>query len=252
MLFTRCYGNKKHPAVIFFHGFLGSSLDFHTIINSLKQRYFCIAFDLPGHGLSPMNPSLSFETFPSLLQKHIAKYNLENMSLVGYSLGGRLILSLEKQYPSFFKKCVLISAHYGLDNSKDKLIREKSDKNWIKILEKEGLYKFLIKWYGQPIFTTLCSNSGKLQKMIQRRCDQNSEALPHYLNYLSLAKQKNYKNHLLKNSHKYRFISGQDDKKFTQLYKDLGLEHEIVPYASHAPHLEQPLEIARIIETYLS
>ncbi|MBM3192107.1 MAG: alpha/beta fold hydrolase, partial [Chlamydiae bacterium] len=60
MLNTFCYGHEKKTALIFLHGLFGDALDFSDIISLLKDDFFCVSFDLPGHGLSPLLSPFSF------------------------------------------------------------------------------------------------------------------------------------------------------------------------------------------------
>ena len=45
-------GDPHRPAILFLHGFLGSSADWAGTISALDERFYCVAPDLPGHGRS--------------------------------------------------------------------------------------------------------------------------------------------------------------------------------------------------------
>ena len=46
----RLSGSPDHPAVLFLHGFMGTSADWKDVVTTVGDRAFCIAPDLPGHG----------------------------------------------------------------------------------------------------------------------------------------------------------------------------------------------------------
>ena len=43
-------GDRRSPAVVFLHGFMGSSADLRGIMAVIEDHTFRIAVDLPGHG----------------------------------------------------------------------------------------------------------------------------------------------------------------------------------------------------------
>ncbi len=251
MLYANCFGSKENPPLIFLHGFLGSSSDFSPLIKFLKNTFFCIAFDLPGHGHSEMINDLSFQSVVQILKSEIQKHSFDNVYLLGYSLGGRLAMGLDESYPEICKRILLVGSHFGLHSEEEKRHRYESDLQWSQLLKKEGLYKFLKKWYRQPIFTTLCSTPEMLEKMINKRIPQNIKALQNYLKHLSLSKQMNYKDHILTTPEKYVLFSGDKDLKFKTLYNSLKICHEPIMETTHAPHLEKPQELASLVIKHL-
>ena len=45
-------GDRRSPAVLFLHGFMGSSADWREVMAVIGDHTFRIAVDLPGHGAS--------------------------------------------------------------------------------------------------------------------------------------------------------------------------------------------------------
>lgn len=252
MLNIRCYGNKNHYPLVMLHGFLGSSKDFNALVKYLKNRLYCITVDLPGHGASLWRDNLRLSNFPKVLHDLLTQINIKTFALLGYSLGGRLALYCHEYFKKDCSKVFLIGSHIGLKTKKEKKKRLLSDQQWIRLLDK-NLYNFLVKWYSQPLFKTLCLSTNQKDKMIKKRCQQNVAALKDCLKYLGLAKQKNFNPYLLKNAPSFVLFSGDNDHKITSIYKQLngfGIHHHIIHNTSHAPHLEKPKKIADLIEQY--
>ncbi len=47
------WGNKENPVIVCFHGFGGMNLSFIEIAEALKDDYYIVSIDLPGHGKTP-------------------------------------------------------------------------------------------------------------------------------------------------------------------------------------------------------
>ena len=84
MLKTYLFGNKSLPPLIFLHGLFGLSEDFLPMIKFLEKDFYCIAIDLPGNGLSPLLPPLTFSTFIDNLLNTLHHLKLQRPSIVGY------------------------------------------------------------------------------------------------------------------------------------------------------------------------
>ena len=81
------------PVLLFVHG-LGSNLQaWYKNIDSLKLTYRCIALDLPGYGKSDESKQpYSMHFFAARLRAFIAQLELEEVTLVGHSMGGQIAM----------------------------------------------------------------------------------------------------------------------------------------------------------------
>ncbi len=50
MLYLHTFAKTNKKKVLFIHGLLGSTSDFHPIIKLLSKHFDCLSIDLPGHG----------------------------------------------------------------------------------------------------------------------------------------------------------------------------------------------------------
>ena len=103
------YGNGAE-VVFCFHGYGLDGSCFEVLEEVLGVKYTLICLDLPFHGSTDWKEGLSFTTQD--LIKIITKLNFnttEAFSLLGYSMGGRVVLQLLEDYPNFIKKVALVA-----------------------------------------------------------------------------------------------------------------------------------------------
>jgi len=96
-----CFDNEKdvQTTLVFIHGnSLNASLFTNQFNAQALNQYRIVALDLPGHGdsLKSENPQQDYgvNKFIATLQELIQKLNLDNIVLVGHSLGGHIAIHL--------------------------------------------------------------------------------------------------------------------------------------------------------------
>lgn len=96
--------------LIFIHG-LGSYLPaWNKNIPALSEHYRSIAIDLPGYGKSSKgNYEFSMTYYAQIIKEFADKKNLDNIVLVGHSMGGQIALTAALQYPDLVEKLILIA-----------------------------------------------------------------------------------------------------------------------------------------------
>lgn len=114
------FGNGSQP-VICFHGYGETAETYGFLEKYAGDRYTFIAFDLPFHGGTKWEQGLDFtvddlekiilriiDAEPALMTIPEDK-NLTRFILLGYSLGGRVALSLYEAHPGLFSRMVLLA-----------------------------------------------------------------------------------------------------------------------------------------------
>jgi 2-succinyl-6-hydroxy-2,4-cyclohexadiene-1-carboxylate synthase len=234
MLFYETFGSDPVTPLIFLHGFLGSRLDWVPMIESLQNRYRCIAVDLPSHGKSPY-----FDDVFAALEKTLLSLSEDSLPiLVGYSLGGRLALNYGNKHPEKIKGLIALSSHTGLKTKLEKHERKKKDLLWEERLKTLSSDEFLKLWYKQPVFASLQKRPELLKELLERRSYQNGLELANVLNQVSLRKQSLYDTF----RHPVHFLFGEEDGAYVDLYSSIpsSLKKEI-KNAGHPVHLENPM-----------
>lgn len=211
------------------HGFLGDPSDWKEITSHLNAP--CQTLFLPGHGTE--ESWTSFESrFP------------EKSIIVGYSLGGRLALKFAARHPEQVKGLILLSTRPGLDKGRQERIL--SDEACAKLLETEGMERFLEKWYAQPLFSSFLLPPALLKKRLQLSPNRLAKVLRDY----SPGRFPNYYLMLKNFSFPLVFLFGENDITYRRIGKQLQSDFPVhfIQGCSHAIHLENPLACAEIIQ----
>ncbi len=96
--------------LVFLHG-LGSYLKGWTKnVAELSRDFRCIALDFPGYGKSSKgNLPYSMTFFARIVRDFIRQLNLQNVVLIGHSMGGQVAATFAVRYPDEVQKLVLIA-----------------------------------------------------------------------------------------------------------------------------------------------
>ncbi len=234
------------PRIIFLHGFLGSGSDWVPIARELQDEYCCILVDLPGHGESDIeangDPDLFFtETVDALAEELSRTAAPEPCFLVGYSMGGRIALSLLLRYPELFEKAIIVSASPGLRTEEERLSRRESDEGIARKIERnfEG---FIEAWYEQPLFASL-KNHPIFKEVESERKINNPSNLALALRLLGTGQQPSLWDELQQNRVPIQFFAGEKDLKFVEIGRQMvnlcpDSSLEIFAECGHTLHFE--------------
>ncbi len=244
MLFYDTFGSSSVTPLIFLHGFLGSRLDWMPMVESLQNRYRCIAIDLPSHGKSPHSDDVFAE-----LEKTLLSLSKDTSPiLIGYSLGGRLALTYGNKHPKSIKGLIALSSHTGLKTELEKQQRKKNDLLWEERLKTLSSDEFLNLWYRQSVFASLGKQPKLLEELLERRPYQNGIELANVLSQVSLSKQSLYDTF----KHPVQFLFGEEDRAYVDLYSSIpSLLKKEIPNAGHVLYLENPTACIEAIKGFI-
>ena len=101
---------KGAHTLLFIHG-LGSNLKaWQKNIAILKDSYRCIAIDLPNYGQSSTGQySFEMSFFAETIYQFIQKLDLQQVVLVGHSMGGQAALHVAIQHPTLLSHLILLA-----------------------------------------------------------------------------------------------------------------------------------------------
>ncbi|XP_048503546.1 protein PHYLLO, chloroplastic isoform X4 [Beta vulgaris subsp. vulgaris] len=262
--------SKDNNALLFLHGFLGTSEDWIPIMKGLSGYAKCFSVDLPGHGKSKMQSSdsyrttggqsLSIEVVAAVLSQLINKICTRKVTIIGYSMGARIALYMALRFSGKIDGAVVISGSPGLKNETERRIRAAKDDSRARSLISFGLVPFLDNWYHSDLWMSFREHP-KFKKIAASRLEHDDiHGLAKSLSDLSVGRQPPLWEDLKYCKIPLMFVVGEKDAKFKNISQDICREmgqatnHETVevPNSGHAVHLENPLAIIRLVRQFLT
>ncbi len=248
-------------ALLLLHGFTGSATTWAPAVDRLSPRYRTVAIDLLGHGRSdaPVDAQrYGFEQSTRDLLALLDALGIAQAGIVGYSLGGRLALSLAATTPERVSALILESTSPGLREAAARRARAVQDASLAAILEQDGVAAFVDRWEELPLFNSQRRLPDPVRAALRaQRLQHNPLGLANSLRGAGQSMQPPMHDRLRQLRVPTLLIVGALDRD----YCALGLEMSrlipasrlvIVPDAGHAVHLEQPEAFYPIVLEFLT
>lgn len=108
-----CLGEPSETAVIMLHGWASNCELFRPSAERVSAKYFVLAPDLPGAGLTPEPPGEWFvDDYVDFVIRFIQHFGLKRVILLGHSFGGRVIIKLANRgdLPFAVEKLILVDS----------------------------------------------------------------------------------------------------------------------------------------------
>ena len=111
--------------IVFIHGLSDNLLYWEFLASNLKNDYQVLRIDLRGHGESDLgNDEISIDLFVNDLHNLLVELNINNIKLIGFSLGGAVALGFSIKYPQFVSDLVLMSSFHKVDLYLEKIFNQ--------------------------------------------------------------------------------------------------------------------------------
>jgi pimeloyl-ACP methyl ester carboxylesterase len=175
---TLCFSRRGDGAPVFFlHGFFSDARLWDPLIDQLSsgRRFTAITPDLPGHGraagwrgdwtalLDQIETAVAAETEP--------------VTLIGYSMGARILRRLLLRRGVEFEHAVLIAPHPGFEEAEASARRLDDDRLAARLLA-QPIETSVAEWRVQPIFAGQSRIDTKaLQRQDELRLAQDRQGL---------------------------------------------------------------------------
>jgi 2-succinyl-6-hydroxy-2,4-cyclohexadiene-1-carboxylate synthase len=203
------------------------------------------------------------ERYPSRLLDH-AEHSFEGRLsevlgagasvLVGYSLGGRLALRAALRSPSSFSAVVLVGATAGIDEGPLRVARAEADEKLAAWMEAAPIEDIVALWERQPLFADQSDALVEAQRPGRLSHDPRSLAL--ILRTAGQGVLEPVWHELAGLDIPVLAIAGARDDGYVRAARRIASEAPqgraaVVEKAGHAAHLQQPAEVAALIEELL-
>lgn len=110
--FVQVLGDKTKPAIIFVHGFAGSTFTWRKNLKPIADAgFYVVALDLKGFGLTEKlwDTNYSHPAQAEFIYNVMQKLEISKATLVGHSMGGNVVLHFANKYPEAVEKIVLVA-----------------------------------------------------------------------------------------------------------------------------------------------
>ncbi len=248
--------------VLFIHGFASFSYSWMKMIGHMPRKLRFITIDLKGYGysekrcddqLSPFDQSIIVASF-------IRQMKLENLVLVGHSMGGAisLLTLFNEDIRSKISKLILIDSagfFQKLPDFIDDITATSPDNAILKMANEELLVSLVLKQafydHGKIDDEAIREYSGVLRQ------DKAKECLYASAKQIAIANTKSFHEKIRELSIPTLIVWGREDMIIylvdaLKLKADLkNSEFRLIPKCGHSPHEEMPLETANILSEFI-
>ena len=94
--------------LLILHGYFGMSDNWKTIGNKFSEEYQVHLIDQRNHGRSFHEDEFNYEVLVEDLLKYIQHYKLDEVNIVGHSMGGKTAMLFAVMYPDLVDKLIIV------------------------------------------------------------------------------------------------------------------------------------------------
>jgi 2-succinyl-6-hydroxy-2,4-cyclohexadiene-1-carboxylate synthase len=231
--------------VVFIPGFMQRGDAWRPVAELLPERYPSTLLDHREH---------TFEGRLREIAEAAAGPDASGAVLVGYSLGGRLALRAVLREPARYAGLVIVSTTAGIDDAPARTARAEADERLAAWIEASPMEDVVSVWERQPLFADQSETLVEEQRPGRLSHDPASLAL--LLRTAGQGVLEPVWHELLRLDLPVLAIAGARDDGYVRAARRIAetAPHgrlAVVAEAGHAPQLQQPEEVGRLIAEYL-
>ena len=255
---TQSASTRQRPSLVMLHGFTGSSLSWWRCVELMNPRVDCFAIDIIGHGQSDApiaSEAYRFATAVDHMTTLIAELVESPVNLLGYSMGGRLALSIARRAPHLFSQLVLESSSPGLKTEAERHHRVEQDELLARYILTHPIEDFVHRWTDLPLWNSQSTlPASQRDALYQQRLSNTPAGLAGSLQGMGTGIMPHLWHELDTILHPALLLTGEHDTKFTVINHEMKAHlphavHNVIPDAGHMVHFEQPeVYAARVLE----
>lgn len=244
------------PPLLLLHGFTGNLSTWDSYMANLKQKYKVIRIDHIGHGQTDAPDDVERYSMGHAVQDILNLFDqlgVEHAHVIGYSLGGRVALSLAVHAPERIQTLLLAGSSPGLATTEERDSRIKQDEELAAFIETEGVQAFVDRWEEDPMFASQKNLPADVRDRLRmQRLQNRATGLKNSLRGMGNGIQPPLWDCLEGLSIPTLLVVGEWDEKLVRLNKQMHerlpiSKLEIVAESGHAIHLDQPEAFEQIM-----
>ncbi len=235
------------PPVLLLHGFTHTGSSWDPVVAALGERYRALTPDLRGHGRASDAVPVTLEAVLADLEPLVRP---EPVTLVGYSMGGRVALHAALAWGDRVRRLVLIGASPGIADPAERAARRVQDERLAEEIEALSIEEFARRWAETPILAGLPEEARARAQADRLR--NRTAGLARALRGLGTGTLPSLWGRLPELRMPVTLVVGERDEKFRRIAAQMresipaaGLS--VVERVGHAVHLEAPTEVAELV-----
>jgi 2-succinyl-6-hydroxy-2,4-cyclohexadiene-1-carboxylate synthase len=245
--------------LLLLHGFTGSVETWHFLAPNLSSKYRLIMVDIIGHGKtsSPVDfTRYDIKKVAGDLKQIIDSIGLEKVTILGYSMGGRLALSFACMFPHYVKGLILESASPGLATEEERQIRKENDTKLAEQIVGKGMVAFIDYWETIPLFASQKNlPEEKIHDIRKQRLSNSTTGLANSLLGMGTGAQPSWWDGLQNLDFPVLLITGELDDKFCRIASNMrklmkNCDLKIISGVGHAIHVEDDEKFGKIVSGF--
>ena len=239
----------KGDPVILLHGYMESSSMWEGLFD-LDLGIEWLAFDLPGHGCSPLeetSPEPSIDYYSHQIVDYLKANKIDDFHVVGHSMGGYVALRIKEMH-SGCRKVILLNSNPWEDAPQKKLDR-------LRVADIAYKAKEL---FIQQAVPALFYKSGEHKTVIKQLIEEASHMTPDAIAYAALAmRTRQDKTAVIqRNSSDFLILQGNHDPLIPRDNMENwstinAIPIEILNDSGHMSHLEEPLLVSQCVQRFI-
>lgn len=235
------------------HGFTESDLTWREVLGGASAELACPL--LPGHGWKPCPATVSVT---GLADELAAVHLTKPADVLGYSMGGRIALTLALRHPQKVRRLVLVSSGPGFKDQSLQGSRRTNEMALAETLEDDGLGPFVALWEKNPILAPFKPLPRAIEEDVRaRRLNHDPLGLAAALRQLGAGAMPNLWNDLPKLKVPTLLLAGEGDQRYREVMDEMvraipGARLDVVAKAGHGIHREQPEALRTLVRSFLA
>jgi esterase len=94
--------------LVLLHGLFGSADNWFGVAPRLAEKCHVFILDLRNHGHSPHHAEMNYPLMAADVEKFFTAHKIENASVIGHSMGGKVAMRFALDFPARVKKLVIV------------------------------------------------------------------------------------------------------------------------------------------------
>jgi 2-succinyl-6-hydroxy-2,4-cyclohexadiene-1-carboxylate synthase len=247
--------------LLLLHGFTGDTSTWTPFWHDWGSHSRLIVPDIIGHGKTESPNELNrykIESVAHDLKVILDEMGVNQVDLLGYSMGGRLALTFAILFPNMVRKLILESASPGLLTAAEREKRCMKDLELADFIKEHSIEHFVDYWEEIPLFSTMKRLPLPTRKTVRnQRLGNSPTGLANSLFGMGTGSQPSWWDKLAQLTCEVLLLTGERDEKFCGIAEKILRELKngtwvVVENSGHAIHVEEKEKFGTIVSDFLS